>query len=281
MPEWITTYEPDNCLRKGYRTILSDILAEIYKNKWLTYQLLKRDFLSTYKQSFLGILWAIIMPLATIAIFIVLNRSGILNIGDIGVPYTIYALLGIAFWQLFANGLVACSNSLVNAGPMILKINFSKKSLVIAAIGKALVPFIVHMVMICILFIGYGRTPSILGLLAPVLVVPLILFTIGLGFFTSLLNGVVRDVGNMISILLMFLMFFTPVLYAKPRSGLLAVLTEYNPLYYLVAIPRDLVLKGVFSEWQVYAIVSFGSILLFLVCLLGFHLTETRVAERI
>lgn len=275
------TYEPDNCLRKGYRTILSDILTEIYENRWLTYQLLKRDFLSTYKQSFLGVLWAILMPLATIAIFVVLNRSGILNIGDLEVPYTLYALLGIAFWQLFANGLVACSNSLINAGPMILKINFSKKSLVMAAIGKALVPFIVHMVMICILFIGYGRTPSALGLMIPVFVLPLIFLTIGLGFFTSLLNGIMRDMGNMISILLMCLMFFTPVLYARPRGGLLSVLTEYNPLYYLVAVPRDLVVSGNFSEWPGFALASFGSILLFLICLLGFHLTETRVVERI
>jgi lipopolysaccharide transport system permease protein len=57
--------------------------------------------------------------------FIVLNQSGIFNIGDIDVPYPIYALLGMAFWQLFATGLVAGSNSLVSAGALITKINIS------------------------------------------------------------------------------------------------------------------------------------------------------------
>ncbi|NWF91939.1 MAG: ABC transporter permease [Syntrophaceae bacterium] len=281
MEEMITIYEPDNSLRKGYLSIFGQIFTELKQNRWLTYQLFKRDFLSAYKQSLLGVLWAIILPLVSIAIFIVLNRSGILNIGDIGVPYSIYALLGIAFWQFFSNGLVACSNSLVNAGPMILKINFSKKSLVIAAAAKAIVPFAIQIAMVCILFVGYGRTPSIMGFLIPIFLIPLVLFTLGLGFFTSLLNGVVRDIGNIISILLMFLMFFTPVLYAKPKIGFLVTVTKYNPLYYLVSAPRDLILKGSISEWQGFLIVCLIAVILFFVCLFGFHLTETRVAERI
>ncbi len=234
MQEIVTTYEPDNLLKKGYLSIFNQIFVELKQNRWLTYQLFKRDFLSSYKQSFLGVAWAIILPLVSIAVFIALNRSGILNIGDIGVPYSIYALIGMAFWQFFSNGLVACSNSLVNAGSMILKINFSKKSLVIAGAGKAIIPFLIQIVIVCILFIGYGKTPSIWSLLMPLFIIPLVFFTIGLGFFTSLLNGVIRDIGNIISILTMFLMFFTPVLYAKPKIGLLALITKYNPLYYLV-----------------------------------------------
>ncbi len=281
MKDIISIYEPDNSLKRGYLSIFSQIFVELKENRWLTYQLFKRDFLSSYKQSVLGVLWAIILPLFSIAIFVSLNRSGILNIGDIGVPYSIYALLGMAFWQFFSTALVACSNSLVNAGPMILKINFSKKSLVIASAGKAVIPFIIQMIMTSFLFVAYGRAPSILCLLVPLFMIPLILFTIGSGFCTSLLNGIIRDIGNIISILLTFLMLFTPVLYAKPRIGMLATLTKYNPLYYLVSTPRDFVLKGLIPEWKGFLIVCFVSILLFIGCLFVFHLTETRVAERI
>ena len=281
MKEIITIYEPDNSLKKGYFTIFGEIIDELKKNRWLTYQLFKRDFLSTYKQSFFGVLWAIVLPLFSIGIFIMLNRSGVLNIGNIGAPYSIYALLGMAFWQFFSTGLVACSNSLVNAGPMILKINFSKKSLVIAGAAKAIVPFIIQIMMVGVLFIGYGMAPNILSLLIPIFLIPLILFTIGLGFFTSLLNGVMRDIGNILSIFLTFMMFFTPVLYAKPKMGVLAIITKYNPLYYLVSTPRDLVLKGLVLEWKGFLIVCLISMILFIGCLFAFHLTETRVAERI
>lgn len=281
MSALITIYEPDNLLKKGYFSILREIINELRQNRWLIYQLFKRDFLTIHKQSLFGILWAIILPFLNITIFIVLNRSGILNIGDVGVPYSIYALIGMAFWHFFSNGLVACSNSLVNAGPMILKINFSKKSLVIAAAGKAIIPFVIQIIIAYIFLIFYGKTPSLWSLLIPVFIIPLILFTIGLGFLMSLLNGVMRDIGNIISILLILLMFFTPVLYAKPQSGLLLTLTTYNPLFYLISAPRDLILKGSVQEWEGYLIICLVSIGIFVGCLFAFHLTETRVTERI
>jgi len=281
MTETITTYEPDNSLKKGYLSIFSEIFNELKKNRWLTYQLFRRDFFALYKQSFIGVLWALIIPLVSVGTFIALNRSGIFTIGDINVPYPIYAILGMAFWQLFSTGLVASSNSLVNAGTMIVKINFSKKSLVIASTGQSIISFLIQFVLVGILFVYYGTAPSIAILLIPILVIPIMLLTLGLGFILSLLNGVVRDIGNILPVLMTFLMFLTPVLYANPTAGILATVTTYNPLYYLVSVPRDLILMGTISEWKGFLTASILSVIVFMVCLVVFHLTETRVAERI
>jgi lipopolysaccharide transport system permease protein len=276
-----TIYEPDNSLKKGYLSIFKEIFEELRQNRWLTYQLFKRDLLSMYKQSFVGILWAIILPLASVGTFITLNSSGVFSINDTHAPYAIYAMLGMAFWQLFSTSLVAGSNSLVSAGSMILKINFSKKSLVIGSTGKSVVSFFVQIILVGILFTWYGIAPSFAAFLIPVLVIPLMLLTLGLGFIMSILNGIVRDIGNIILVLLTFLMFLTPILYAKPRTGILAKVTTYNPLYYLISVPRDLVLSGTIHEWEGFAVASLLSVLVFLVCLIAFHLTETRIAERI
>jgi lipopolysaccharide transport system permease protein len=281
MTETITTYEPDNSLKKGYIFIFSEIFNELRRNRWLTYQLFKRDFFAIYKQSFIGVFWALIIPLVSVGTFIVLNQSGIFNIGDIDVPYPIYAILGMAFWLLFSAGLVASSNSLVSAGGMITKINFSKKSLVIAATGQSIVAFLIQLAFVAILFVYYWIAPSIASLLVPIIIIPIMLFTLGLGFILSLFNGVVRDIGNMLSLFLTFLMFLTPVMYAKPTTGILATLTNYNPLYYLILAPRDLILTGKITEWKGFLISSILSVIVFMVCLVVFHLTETRVAERI
>ena len=222
-----------------------------------------------------------IIPLVSVGTFIVLNSSGVFTIGDINVPYPIYAILGMAFWQLFATGLVASSDSLVKAGPMIAKINFSKKALVIASTGQSLVSFLIQLVLVCILFVYYGIAPSIAIFLIPIVIIPIMFLTLGLGFIFALLNGVMRDIGNMISMLMTFLMFLTPVLYAKPTSGILAQVTNYNPLYYLVSAPRSLVLQGVIPELKGFLIASVISFIVFMICLIVFHLTETRVAERI
>ena len=81
--------------------------------------------------------------------------------------------------------------------------------------------------------------------------------------------------------LMTFLMFLTPVLYAKPTTGILARITEYNPLYYLVSAPRDLVLMGTVPELKGFLISSVISVIILIICLIAFHLTETRIAERV
>ncbi len=277
----VKTYEPDNSLKKGYISLFSEIFREFAENRWLTYQLFKRDFVTIYKQSFIGILWAFIIPLVSVGTFIVLNRSGIFNIGDMNVPYPVYAILGMAFWQLFSAGLIACSNSLVKAGSMIVKINFSKKAMVLASMGQSLISFLIQISLVAILMGYYRITPSIWTLFIPIAIIPIFLFTLGFGFILSLLNAVLRDIGNMLSILMTFLMFLTPVLYAKPMTGFLARITEYNPLYYMVSVPRDLVLTGASPLLNGYLIVSAVSVFVFVVFLVAFHLTETRIAERV
>jgi lipopolysaccharide transport system permease protein len=228
-----------------------------------------------------GSFWALILPLISVGAFIILNRSGIFNIGDINVPYPIYAILGMAFWQLFSTGLLASANSLVAVGTMITKINFSKKSMVIASLGRSIVSFLIQFILVALLFTCYGIVPNAAIILIPIIIIPILLLTLGLGFILSLINGVVRDIGNILGVVLTFLMFLTPVLYAKPGIGILGSFSNYNPLYYLVSAPRDLVLTGTSSELNGFFITSIISIIIFIVCLIMFHLTETRVAERI
>jgi lipopolysaccharide transport system permease protein len=281
MSDNITTYQPDNSIRQGYMSMLKEICGEISRNRWLIYQLFKRDFLTLYKQSFLGIFWAVLIPLIGVGTFIILNRSGIFSIGELKVPYTVYAILGMAFWQLFSVGLITSSNCLVKAGSMIARINFSKKSLVIASVAQAIVPFLIQLILVVVLLISYRIRINVYMLFAPLLAIPIMLLTLGLGFISSLVNGIMRDIGNVISTSITFLMFLTPVLYVKPATGILSGITKYNLLHYLISVPRDLILAGASNEWRGFAAASAVSVFIFIVCLVTFHLTETRVGERI
>ena len=281
MNQRITVYEPDNSIKKGYRSVFAEIVNEFRDNYWLTYQLFKRDFLSIYKQSFMGIFWAFIIPIVSVGTFVVLNRSGLFSVGEVKAPYPIYAVLGLSFWQLFSTGLIGSSNSLIRAGSMIAQINFSRKSLVIASAGQSLISFLIQLALVTVLFIFYRYMPSPAILLVPIVIIPLLSLTLGLGLILSILNGVIRDIGNVMSLLLTFLMFLTPILYAKPQTGTLMHITKYNPLYYLVSGARDLVLIGRISEPQGFLISSAVSFVIFVVCLLTFHLTETRITERV
>ncbi len=277
----IVTYEPDNSLKKGYLSLYREIFHELKQNRWLTFQLFKRDFFAAYKQSFIGIVWIVILPVLSVSTFIVLNRSGIFDIGQINVPYPLFGLLGMAFWQLFARGLVIGTNSLAIAGTMITKINFSKKSLVFASTAHTIVGFLIQSILVSILFIFYGLMPNKGILLVPIVILPLLCLSLGLSLILSLLNAIVRDVTNAMTMLMTFLLFLTPVLYAKPKIGILMYLTRYNPLYYMVSAGRDLILTGTISEVKGFTISAIFSIIIFMISLVLFHLTETRITERV
>jgi len=277
----IVTYEPDNSIKKGIFLIFYEIYREFKQGRYLAYKLFIRDFMSMNKQSLIGVLWIFIIPIFNVAIFIMLSRSGIFNIGTIAVPYPIYAILGLAFWQLFSTGIIASGGALVSAGDMITRINFSKKCLVISTLGKPMISFLMQFFLLAVLLAAYRVVPSKGVFFVPLVIVPILLLTLGIGFIISILNAIVRDTGHLLSIVMTLLMYVTPVLYAKPEFGIISLITKYNPMYYMISAGRDLFLQGIINDMQGFIWSVVGSCILFVLSLVIFHLTETRITERI
>jgi len=279
--EKITTYKPDNALRNGIWGGIKDIVKEILDNRWLTWQLFRRDFVTLYKQSLLGIFWVFILPLVTVGTFILLNQSGILSIGTLSLPYPVFALFGISLWQLFSTGLLSGANSLVRAGELLVKINFSRKSLVLASLGQSIVSFLFQFGLLILLIIIYKVPISVNAIYLPLMVLPLMLLTTGLALVLALLNGVIRDVGAVLPMGINFLLLLTPILYKTPESGWLSTLTAYNPLYYLLVEPRNIFFTGEMIHPQYYFVSVGISLLVFVCATFAFHITEARIAERV
>lgn len=282
MANHVTTYVPDNSIKKGLGAMFQEVYHELAYNKWLTWQLFKRSFVSMGKQSVLGLIWPLVTPLISILTFIVLNNAKIFSIGEIEVPYPVYALLGMSVWQLFANGLSQSTQALVMAGAMLTKINFSKKSLIIASSGRVLLSFAIQVALLTILILFYGVSIHWQAVfIFPVIIVPVLLMTLGIGSMLSIINSVVRDISYVIPLMMTFLMFLTPVLYAKAKEGVLVAITEYNPMYYYIEGARDLLFKGTIEDVTGLSITVALSVVIFCLCTIFFHLTETRIAERI
>ena len=290
----VVTYLPDNSLRQGYVGLLKAIVDELVSARFLMLQLFKRDVVSLYKQSLLGALWIVFIPLVTVGTFVLLQGSGVVSVGRLDAPYPVYAVLGTAIWQLFAQGIVAGANSLVLGGDLVTRINFSKKALVIASLGRTVVSFVVLLALSAVVIGGYvlggyAWHPQLGLMLLPLVLLPTLLLTLGVSFCLALLNGVVRDIGNLLPIAVTFFMLLTPVLYERPVLGpgaglsarALGAVTDYNPLYYLVSAPRELVLRGSLGDFSGFCAASAVSVLVFVLGLIGFHLAETRIAERI
>jgi len=274
------TYYSGKYLRGGL-TVWKDMFLELVDARELLWRLFVKDLRAKYRQSVIGIVWAFIMPFVMIGSFVYLNKAGIVDVGATNIPYPLFALLGIAFWQVFATGINGCTNSMVSAGGVIVKINFPKKTLVIAALGQTLFEFAIRLILVGLAFLFYGIIPSWHIILLPIAIIPLLLITLSLGFFLALLNAVIRDIANIVAVLIPFMMFITPVMYVPKAEGFTALINRYNPICSLVIFLRNLVLGTQVSIFPDYFILLIFSILFLLLGLYVMHIVEPRLAERL
>lgn len=255
---------------------------ELVVSKELAWGLFRRDFTSRYRQSILGVTWSFILPLGTIAMFTLMNYSGILTIQNMDIPYPLYALIGLTLWNFFSGGVGACTSSLVNAGSMVVKINFPKIALILSATGQSLIDLLIRTIPVACTFIYFGVIPNWIGLFESMIcIIPLLLFMLGIGFFLSLFTVVVRDVPNILNIALTGIMLLSPILYPISGDTPLASLNTWNPFNYLINVPRDLMLAGHTRFFAEYIWSSLLSVVIFFIGWRVFFLSQTKIAERL
>jgi len=262
-------------------SVWREMWRELLESRGLTWRLVLRDVSARYRQSVLGIVWALILPLIAIGTFLFLSRTGLFNVGETEVPYVAFALVGVTLWQIFAGGLPLCANSIVTAGSMVARINFPKECLVLAALGQTMIDLMLRTALVAAVFVLYQVTPAVTVILLPLAVLPIIFLTLGVGFVLSMLNALARDIEKVLAPLLNFLLFATPVLYPAPESGVFAAVNRWNPLAILIDGARDLVIAGHISSPGRYAAAAGLSLVVFALGWRVFHLVEPRMAERV
>ncbi|MBI2309913.1 ABC transporter permease [Candidatus Collierbacteria bacterium] len=257
------------------------MFSDFRKGKELVWRLFLRDFTSRHKQSLLGWLWIILMPLMTMGTFLLLNMSGIIKIGRIDIPYPIFGLVSFSIWNIFSNGLTTTTSSVTGAGGLVQKINFSKDSLVFASFGQVVIDFLIRVALTFGIFLLYGRIPLASFLLFPVVLLPLVLLTLGMGMVTSLLQAISKDVVSFVNLGTGFLLLLMPVMYSAEQVGILGKLNAVNPLYYLVIVPRDIMLYGEIRHLAGFIVSSVFGLIVFVFGWMFFYLSQTKLAERI
>jgi lipopolysaccharide transport system permease protein len=276
-PEIQIVYTPAGVRRNGV-TGWHDMVNELVASRRLIWLLVMRDISVRYRQSILGYVWAVIPQILTVAAFTLLNAWRIVPMGKTGIPYVIYAAWGINVWQLFAGCLAACTGSLVSAGSLVTKINFPRECLVIAAVGQPIFDFLVRLVPVFAVMAWYDFGFSWGILFVPLVLCPVVLLALGVGFVLSIANLAIKDVGNALGSTLTILMFLTPVLYPPPVRWPFALINITNPFSPLLAATQDLIAVGALTR---PASVAMASMLAFVVLLGGwriFHVTILRAA---
>lgn len=188
-------------------------IHELWDYRELFYFLAWRDIKLRYKQTELGIAWAILQPLLTMLIFS-LFFGRLARIPSDGIAYPVFAFTALVPWVFFANGFTQASNSLVGNSNLITKVYFPRMMIPMAAVFSGIFDFILTFILLLAMLAYYGIpfAPTILYL--PLLLLQVIAVALGTGLWFSALNVRYRDVRFVVPFLVQIWMFATPIAYS-------------------------------------------------------------------
>lgn len=256
-------------------------LSILWQHRELVLSLTQRDIRSRYKQSVLGIAWALLQPLAMTIVFTVV-MSHIAQIDTGKIPYPVFAYIAILPWTFFAGGLTGGSECLVSNFNLITKIYFPREVFPISAILGKTMDLGLGMLVLVPLLIFYRIDLTWMALL----VIPLLLIQtclmLGVTFLLSSWNLFYRDIRHVMPLLTMVWMYMTPVVY-----GLNLVPERFlgwymlNPMASVMDSFRGVVLEGRLPNWHYLGIAAAVSIVFLIVGYRTFKRLEPAFAETI
>jgi len=225
--------------------------------------LVRRDITARYKRSVLGVAWTMLNPLGMMVVLSIVF-SQVFRVGMVNYPG--FVLSGLIAWTFFSQASTAAINSLVWGGDLFSRIYVPRSVFAISAIGTGLVNLCLSMVPLLLIMAIMGTPPHPTLLLAPIAMLLLALFTLGVGLLISTIGIYFIDVVEMYAIILMAWMYLTPVIYPMnilPESVQFWV--RLNPMVHLVDVFRMLVFYGTMpsaATWIVAAGTAVGTFLL-------------------
>ena len=189
-------------------------LRDLWAYRELLYFLTWRDIKVRYKQTLLGVAWAIMQPLFTMLVFtLFFGRLAGMDTRSEGMPYPLFAFAGLLPWTFFANAITNSGNSLVGSANLITKVYFPRMIIPGAAVAAGLVDLAIGFVLLFALMIYYQVTLTWTLLMLPVTVLLTTLLAVGVGMWLSALNVKYRDIRFALPFVIQLWLFVSPVIF--------------------------------------------------------------------
>ena len=257
---------------------------ELWRYRDLFLVLAWRDISVRYKQTALGIAWAIFQPFVTMIVFtFIFNRMANISSGD-NTPYPVFLYVGLLLWQYYSSTLTNASSSMISNASLIQKVYFPRLIVPATAATTGLVDLAVAAVILMGMMVYYGIMPQLIGLLIlPVLLLIAVLSSLGMGMALASLNIKYRDVRFALPFFIQILMYVTPVIYPVKMLNNYPVIKELmlwlNPISGVISTARAGLLGQGAIDYGVLGISLLMSIVYFVAGLYYFRSTERYFAD--
>ncbi|NEQ54960.1 MAG: ABC transporter permease [Leptolyngbya sp. SIO3F4] len=254
-----------------------DLLA----SRELAWRLCLRNIRAEYRQSFLGLAWALIPPALTTAGFAFANNAGILNIQETSIPYPAYVILSTTLWQTFLEAFNGPQKAINISRTLLSQVKFPHEAIILSQLGQISFNLVVKLCLLIIVFLIFSVPVSWTALLAPISIASLICLGTSLGLVLIPITNLIKDVSRSIELIIIGWFFLTPVAYPPPSEGVFSVLVKINPVTPLLVTARELITTGEISYLVGFYVTVVGSLIGLLVGWIIFRLSIPFLVERI
>lgn len=257
---------------------MNDMLLSAWRYRYFILSSIKTELRTKFVRSRLGGLWMILHPLSQVLIFAFV-LSAVLSAKLPGIDnqyaYAIYLMAGILGWSLFAEIVNRCLTLFIDNGNILKKLVFPRIALPLIVTGSALVNNALLFVAILAIFGALGHLPGTALIWLPALMAVNIALALGLGLALGVLNVFMRDIGQIVPVILQFLFWFTPIVYmANIIPEQYRTWLVFNPMIPIVTGYQNVLLYNRAPDWS-----GLGVIALIALTLLAFSLLLFRKAS--
>jgi ABC-type polysaccharide/polyol phosphate export permease len=263
--------------------ILSNFLQKIYIQRGLIRNFVVRDLRARYIGSFMGLFWSVIHPIVLVVsyTFVFSIIMGVRPRPDTGTTsFPLFLFCGFLPWLFFQDALQRSSTIIIDNANLVTKTLFPSEILPLVVLLSGSVNHLIGFaILLCMILCTLGKI-SLFILLIPVYLFSLMLFTLGMAWFVSSLNVFVRDVAQVLNVILTFWFWFTPIFYSMeqfPRK--LLFLIRFNPLAHVVIGYRDCLLRMRMPNLGILAVLAAASLLVFAAGGLFFRKTKREFVD--
>ena len=233
----VTVYSAE-ASNQSFNYVLVAILKEIPVAHELGLRLCKRNIKAMYRQSLLGFAWALLPPLITAGLWILLRSNNVMDVGNTGISYPVFVLTGTMLWQIFTESVLAPIRNVTANQSMLTKINIPREALLLSGVYEVLFNTLIKLGLLAVILVFFRQTVDVYLLLVPVGIFAIILGGFAIGLVLTPIGVLYKDINYGLVIALPFLMYLTPVIYPKPTTGLVGTIMKFNPMATLIPETR-------------------------------------------
>ena len=255
-------------------------LRELWASRELLYALTMREVRVRYKQSLLGVAWAIIQPISLMVVFTVFF-SWFAKMPSEGIPYPIFAFSALLPWTFFATSLSYAVPGLANNPQLITKVYFPREIFPLASVLAAGLDFLIACAVFAVMMVAYRMSVGLNVLYVVPLLAIQVLFTVAIAFILAGLNVYYRDVRHALPLVIQLWMYATPIVYplsVVPEPYRLTY-TLFNPMAAIIDGYRRVLVRGLPPEFVSFALAALTSVLLVLISYRAFKYMERSFAD--